>query len=223
IVAVRGTHFTGSTAIDDIHYSPLPCPDADLSPVSDCDFEMGDCGFTNFSANAFNWTRMSGGTPSLNTGPGTDHTYGTKQGHYMYLEATNHSPGTTSSVLTPALALSGSPSYCLRFFYHMYGSSMGELRVHRLIRGRQLLWKRTGDQGPTWVRAEVTVLGDKTDKVGLEFEGVVGSSYTSDIAIDDITVHDSPCDSPGACSFESGDFCTWRNEVGGTDNFDWAV
>ena len=27
----------------------------------------------------------------------------------------------------------------------------------------------------------------------------------------------------GACSFEGGDFCTWRNEIGGTDNFDWDI
>ncbi|GFR70364.1 MAM and LDL-receptor class A domain-containing protein 1 [Elysia marginata] len=223
IVAVRGTYYTGSTAIDDIHYSPQPCPHADFSPMSDCDFEMDYCGFTNFSANSFNWTKSYGKTQSTYTGPSTDHTYGTDQGHYLYVEASSRTPGSTSSVLTPTMSLTDSPTYCLRFFYHMYGSTMGELRVHRLIRGRRLLWKRSGDQGQAWVMAEVSVQGDKNDKVGLEFEGVIGSSYRSDIAIDDLSIRPGPCDSPGACSFESGDFCTWRNDVSGADKFDWAV
>ena len=64
-------------------------------------------------------------------------------------------------------------------------------------RGRRLLWKRSGDQGQAWVKAEVSVQGDKTDKVGLEFEGVIGTSFNSDIAIDDVRIQAGPCDSPG--------------------------
>ena len=59
-----------------------------LSPVSrlnDCDFEIGACGFANFSANSLNWVVSSGSTPSNNTGPKVDHTYGTKQGNYSEL------------------------------------------------------------------------------------------------------------------------------------------
>ncbi len=69
------------------------------------------------------------------------------------------------------------------------------------------------------------------------FEGVVGSSYTGDIAIDDITLTNFRCShiptvaapptlaptttvpSDSNCTFEKG-ICNWRQLR--TDNFDWT-
>lgn len=51
--------------------------------AGDCDFEKGQCTWMN-SPNVvedeFDWTRGSGGTPSVSTGPSTDHTTGSKNG-----------------------------------------------------------------------------------------------------------------------------------------------
>lgn len=51
------------------------------------------------------------------------------------------------------------------------------------------------------------------------FEGIKGSSYQGDIAIDDVQLLDNACPPPGDCNFELGT-CTWVN-VPRTDDFDW--
>jgi hypothetical protein len=51
------------------------------------------------------------------------------------------------------------------------------------------------------------------------FEGVVGRSFTSDIAIDDVSIAPGACGAnQGGCNFEI-DTCTWSNVPG--DQFDW--
>lgn len=54
------------------------------------------------------------------------------------------------------------------------------------------------------------------------FEAVIGSGFTSDIAIDDYGIVDGPCPEPLWCSFEE-DLCGYENEVYfKTDDFDWV-
>lgn len=54
------------------------------------------------------------------------------------------------------------------------------------------------------------------------FEGVRGTSYTGDIAIDDFKLMDGACSQPGYCDFEKDDWCTWTN-ADREDTFDWLV
>jgi hypothetical protein len=55
----------------------------------------------------------------------------------------------------------------------------------------------------------------------LYFDGIVGSSYTGDIAIDDVSLTPGVCQGSGGCDFESG-LCTWTNARSG-DDFDWLT
>ena len=49
--------------------------------LAECTFEDPNlCGWTNIHGDNFDWTRSSGSTVSLGTGPSADHTYGTNQG-----------------------------------------------------------------------------------------------------------------------------------------------
>ena len=72
---VRGTSYQGDIALDDLDIVDGKCP----SPRQ-CDFEGNTCGWKNVRGDQFDWTRDSGGTPSVKTGPSTDHTTGTRNG-----------------------------------------------------------------------------------------------------------------------------------------------
>ena len=65
----------GDIALDDLDIVDGPCP-----PPKFCDFETDMCKWSNIRGDEFDWRRDSGGTPSLGTGPSTDHTTGTRNG-----------------------------------------------------------------------------------------------------------------------------------------------
>ncbi|XP_020606859.1 MAM and fibronectin type III domain-containing protein 1-like [Orbicella faveolata] len=102
----------------------------------------------------------------------------------MYIEASYWSSGDNAKL---QLAVPRSPSYsCLSFYYHMYGSSMGTLNV---FNGNDKIFTKSGNQGFYWKKvSRVLYLSDV-----LTFEGIRGSSYQSDIAIDDVTVLEGNC------------------------------
>lgn len=57
---------------------------------------------------------------------------------------------------------------CLLFFYHMYGSGTGSLRVllrSELEDGEMVLWERSGEQSISWMRASVTYQYDHHHQV----------------------------------------------------------
>lgn len=80
------------------------------------------------------------------------------------------------------------------------------------------IWTRKGTQGNRWRYAQVDVYS--TSVTRLRFEGVRGTSYRGDIAIDDVVVLDQPCPTAMYCDFEDTTLCQWSNQAG--DNFDWT-
>ena len=63
-----------------------------------------------------------------------------------------------------------------------------------------------------WIRNEVTVTSSLSWQ--LKFTSVVGRSYLSDVAIDDIEMTPGACGATeGSCDFEH-DRCTWNNKGG---------
>ncbi|KAI8780792.1 MAM and LDL-receptor class A domain-containing protein 2, partial [Biomphalaria glabrata] len=223
IVGLRGLTYLGSTCIDDIQLATYVCPSNNFSVNNDCDFEHGMCGFTHSTQGSswFLWLLQSSSTGTQGTGPTNDHSYGTPIGHYVYMEATTRAPSSKTSIISPNLSLNVT-NVCLKFWYSMYGDTMGELSVYRLSNGsRQQVWHRAGNQGSQWLMAEVSVAGAMNSIIKLEFEGVVGSSDLSDIALDDLSLRIGGCENNDACDFEQG-FCTWANTKY-SDKFDWLI
>lgn len=80
VEGVRGSSYAGDISVDDFVLKDGWCG----TPVH-CDFENSDCYFKNYkSLDKFDWKRGNGGTPSLGTGPRTDHTTGTALGKILF-------------------------------------------------------------------------------------------------------------------------------------------
>ena len=55
---------------------------------------------------------------------------------------------------------------CLTFWYHMYGSGMGELNVYvkpAKAAAMTKVWSLNGDQGDEWKMAQVTLISSASD------------------------------------------------------------
>ncbi|XP_078360420.1 MAM and LDL-receptor class A domain-containing protein 1-like isoform X2 [Oculina patagonica] len=192
---IKGRTFQGDIAIDDFLLSPGSCPSSTPTPpqpttpqVIDCNFDRSMCGFVQDNNDTFDWTRNRGSTSSSNTGPSADHTTGSYYGYYMYIETSYHQPGDNAILISPKFSFSG--KRCLQFYYHMYGASMGTLNV--FLNGARV-FTACGDKGNKWLKAAIDVNLQGMHVV--TFEGIKGSSYQSDIAIDDFLLTPVPCTS----------------------------
>ncbi|CAM4977745.1 unnamed protein product [Rotaria socialis] len=208
-----GSGWEGDISLDEIFLTDGECP-----PTDWCDFETSFCGWINDTTGDFYWTRTQKATDSIGTEPTTDHTTGTDRGYYIYIETSSPQiRGQKARLISPMYTQAS--SVCLKFHYHMFGPSIGSLNV--LIAGTQrLLWTKSGNLGNRWRYGHVTVRND--DQYQIAFEGVVGSSFQGDIAVDDISLANGPCEEEGSCNFEDGTFCGFYNPKD-EDNFDWAL
>ncbi|XP_073685887.1 MAM domain-containing protein 2 [Garra rufa] len=184
----------GSVGLDDIKVTLGDCAllASSVSVPSHCDFEAGLCGFTqDKEGDSSDWMLARGPTPTSYTGPRGDHTTGV--GHFLHIEASEMLPGHKARLLSSSLRGS-KETQCLRFYYHMYGSGIGQLSVY-LQTGQEnqdkILWTSNGEQGISWLRASVNYKYDQQHQI--VFEATRGASVRSDIAIDDIVFERGPC------------------------------
>jgi hypothetical protein len=130
---------------------------------------------------------------STATGPFYDNTTpSTAGGMYMFLETSGGALGDTSDMVSPPIYIdSAFNNVLLEFYYHMYGSAMGDLKLYVDTNGvSDLLITYSGQQqtagSDAWNLASLNLVGYQGKSVVLRFSGVRGSSYTSDMSIDDI-------------------------------------
>ena len=159
-------------------------------------FETAFGAWTNASDDDGNWTRQSGSTPSTSTGPSAaqDGSY------YIYTESSSGSdPGypnkTASLEFSANFAEVASPA--LTFYYHMYGAAMGNLYVDVYDGTWHMgIWSRSGQQHTSytdpWTQAVVDLSAyGNLSSVKIRIRGVTGSNYTSDMAVDNVSVYAS--------------------------------
>ena len=142
--------------------------------------------------NSYKWQPNSGQTSSSSTGPSGDHTSGT--GVYMYTEA---SSSAGDAVLTsPCIDLTSFTNPVLKFWYHMYGATIGTLYVQGLDVNANWINLDTIDgaqqtaMNDPWLQEAVSLGQLTTGITKIRFYAVRGSSYTGDISIDDIYINE---------------------------------
>lgn len=147
----------------------------------------------NLDVDDIDWRTSAGPTASINTGPDFDHNPGTAAGKYLYLEA-SACFGKEAIAISPCFDLNGATSPELKFWYHMYGADMGELHVDILFNGQwinDIMPVLSGDQGNQWLQASVDLTSYIGDIVNIRFRGNTGNDFTSDMAIDDISINET--------------------------------
>ncbi|MBN1788390.1 MAG: PASTA domain-containing protein [Sedimentisphaerales bacterium] len=156
------------------------------------DFESGFGNWSNVSGDDADWTRYQGSTPSNGTGPDHDNTIGDETGWYLYMESSNPVANGDEAYLESPEFDADTYSIELKFYYHMYGSAMGSLNVD-IFDGvwNNSVWSVSGQQhtssSDNYALATVD-LSAYTGMIKIRFRGIDSTSYTSDMAIDDITV-----------------------------------
>ena len=143
--------------------------------------ENFDAGIGTWTNNG--WTANSGATGSFGTGPSDDITGG---GSYYYYE-TSGSPASPITMTSECLDLSALTNPCLTFNYHMYGATMGTLDV---LVNDSIEWTLSGDQGDVWNMVSVDLSAYAGSNVTISFVGTYGTSFTGDMAIDQIEVNE---------------------------------
>ncbi len=142
------------------------------------------------------WTVLSGPTPSKTgsdpdkTGPDADHTT-QSDGNYLYVEASSNENKKAVAV-SPKFNLKDANEPKLSFWAHMFSAdnTMGTLSLDICVDGT---WKNdvlslTDDHGDEWFLVEQKLDDYKGDRVLFRLNGVTGSSWCSDICIDDFKV-----------------------------------
>ncbi|XP_070567932.1 MAM and LDL-receptor class A domain-containing protein 1-like isoform X2 [Ptychodera flava] len=195
--AIKGSLQDIEIGIDDVKVSNTIIAVSQNVTYSECNFETGFCDFLQDEHDDFNWTLHKGSTPSGATGPEHDHTHGESgEGFYAYVEASAPQvEGNKARLLSPVFEVQeGNEDQCTVTFYnHMHGTAMGQLNVY--IRdvtnsSEELVWSKAGRHqrtyGDHWLPVELEF--NVTYSFQVIFEGVVGASFLSDMAIDDVRI-----------------------------------
>ncbi|MFK7922141.1 MAG: SdrD B-like domain-containing protein, partial [Bacteroidia bacterium] len=160
------------------------------------DFET-DLGIWTQGLNAtddeMDWTRFSGSTGSGNTGPSNA---ADNSDWYLYTESSSNY-NKSAWLSSDAIDFSARSHSRLRFSYHMYGGSMGSMSLEASIDSSNwsAIWSESGNQGDQWSEAIIDMNAyEGENEVYFRFIGLTGSSYTSDMAIDQIVLEESAYD-----------------------------
>jgi RHS repeat-associated protein len=178
-----------------VNYTITTCA---INPINES-FEVGLGGWIQETGDTMDWTRRTGSTPSAATGPAAAF----NGSYYMFTESSGFN-NKTAQFTSPTYNITSNLNF--NFNYHMYGATMGSLTLQVSTNGGSgwsQLWTASGDKGNVWLSASVGLSAYLNNEVLIRFVGVTGSSYTSDISIDNITFTAAPIAGPTQLSDEN--------------------
>lgn len=155
------------------------------------------------TSSQFGWSIRNGATPSTTTGPSENHTPGGSKLIYLESSGSNPSGGPVNTFLvTPCIDLTDPTLGCLalEFYYHMFGSNMGRLRID-IDTGEttpsyynnywQIQGQQQGSKGAPWQKAFIPIDEFVGKIIRIRFTGMeLTSGDNCDMAIDDIRVYE---------------------------------
>jgi len=115
----------------------------------------------------------------------------------MFIEASSpRRPNEKARFISQSFTAVPVKGKCLHFWYHMFGADIGTLNVLQKTapgnKSEKIIWSLSGQQGSQWLEGRVA-LCKIPSSYWIVFEGIRGSGYRGDIAIDDILIKDGDC------------------------------
>ncbi|MEZ4886437.1 MAG: T9SS type A sorting domain-containing protein [Chitinophagales bacterium] len=158
-------------------------------------------GWTTDPATGFRWEvedATGANENSLDTGPFFDHTTeGVSGGIYMFTESSSGATGAVANLVSPSVSLTGFSCPKLKFWYHMFGETMGELHIDvndgsgwDLDVALPIVGEQQDSGGAAWAEKQVPLGAYIGSTVQVRFRALRGASFTSDISLDDFTISD---------------------------------
>ncbi|MDP2388418.1 MAG: T9SS type A sorting domain-containing protein [Bacteroidota bacterium] len=157
------------------------------------------------------WLAEDGSTPSTTTGPDIDHTIGNATGKYAYVE-TSGCNNVTAHLVSAVYDFTAVSSPKIKFWYHMFGATMGTMHVDVDTSG---LGNWVLDITPSWTdnvdlwQLKTVSLSNFAGKpnVRIRIRSTTGTSFTSDMAVDDIEVFQPLAEDLNAHNVSAGGGC----------------
>ncbi|XP_050407926.1 mucin-2 isoform X1 [Patella vulgata] len=176
----------------------------------ECDFEDEElCGWGQSDDDHFEWTWLSGATPTVNTGPSHDHTFGNNsKGHYLFIESSAPRKPFDKAILNSPLYQAKYSNSCFEFWYHMQGpddeNAVGSLEVFvkpesKILDDIDPEFYMDGNQGPEWKRGSITI-EQQTEVFQIIIIATRKEAFVSDIGLDDVRMYN--------CSEDDNEFLT---------------
>lgn len=156
-------------------------------------FESGLGLWTQATDDGFNWTRQTGGTPALGTGPSE----AANGNYYIYTDSRSpNSPWKTAVLNSPCIDFTNTGGGKIYFFYHMNGNNMGwvQLQVSRDNGANwNVEWGAGGiGYGDKWIQQQADLSEYAGETIKIRFFATMNSGVGGDIALDDISVTSYP-------------------------------
>ena len=153
-------------------------------------FESGFGNWVQSSEDDFDWSRISGPTPSGGTGPD-----GAEDGtFYVYMETSDPNfPDKDAILESPCFDLTGLEHPVLNFSHHQKGGGVGQLKVEASLNGTTWTTLSTFDESrDSWQNSAIN-LDDYKNATQLRLRFFGTSQYwEGDICIDHIQIFDNP-------------------------------
>ncbi|XP_059850397.1 apical endosomal glycoprotein-like isoform X1 [Hypanus sabinus] len=187
--AVGGGADLSYIAIDDVMLLHTQCPRMGV-----CNFEKGMCGWRNVldpKKDHVDWNWNSGKAPNHFQVPTVDHTLGTKEGHYMFVDIGAINVRKDAWLLSEHLP--PTKGSCLMFHYRSNINKHlmhGPLKVFQYTPNgmEKMLWEAKDIQDDNWRTGNITVENAMEFQIG--FKAIKSEELTNGyIAIDDIEYH----------------------------------
>lgn len=147
----------------------------------------------NLVEDDIDWRTDDNGTFSQDTGPSADYNPGSVNGNYLYIEPSGnpYCSNRRAELISPCVDLTLANNAILTFAYHMYGAQMGTLHIDvKDSTGwtNDVIPSVSGDQGNQWNVGTVNLSPFLGQIINVRFRGVTGSTFRSDLAIDDVKI-----------------------------------